>query len=58
MIAALLFAVHPIHTEAVSKTVKRLMKSQAFQYSQFSSILLSPVHRVPITGLRKVFNLI
>lgn len=57
MIAALLFAVHPIHTEAVSKTVKWLMISQAFKYSQFSSVLLSPVHKVPITDCIKGFHL-
>lgn len=62
MIAAVLFAVHPIHTEAVSteavsKTVKWSVTSQAFKYSQFSSILLSPVHKVPNTDYIKVFHL-
>lgn len=56
VIAALLFAVHPIHTEAVSKTVKWSVISQAFKYSQFSSILLSPVHKVPNTDYIKVFH--
>lgn len=56
MIAAVLFAVHPIHTEAVSKTVKWSVISQAFKYSQLSSILLSPVHKVPNTDYIKVFH--
>lgn len=56
MIAAVLFAVHPIHTEAVSKTVKWSVTSQAFKCSQFSSTLLSLVHKVPNTDYIKVFH--